>query len=197
MKRDRLWSILAGGGLGLLVSVSASCLSTDLGPEVDPFAAAATEEPKWEVRGGIGTEDEVARTGGIDEEAFWRANAAEPGVTILPSSLRYRVIRAGDGPRVGKAPRIAASYVTSALDGHRIADSRDEGGPVELEVARLNPGWREAVPLMREGAIWRLYVPAALGRTPADLAPVRPRIYDVEIVRIMDGAGTPEGGRLP
>jgi len=185
---DWQWRLLPGGAIIFGAVIQVSCLSTDLGQEGDPFAESEiiVEEPQWEVHSGLGTAEEYARTGGLDEDAFWRANASEIGVTILPSGLRYRVIEGGDGSLVGDAPRVAVSYVTSALTGARLADSRDGGGgPVELEVARMNPGWREAVPRMREGAIWRLYVPSAQGRSPADLGPVPSRIYDVEIVRII------------
>jgi FKBP-type peptidyl-prolyl cis-trans isomerase len=190
MKRNhRLRIFLAGGALAFGASINVSCLSFDRGPGPDDelFAnpAVETDEAQWEVHSGLGTVDEFARTGGVDEEAFWRANAADSGVAVLPSGLQYRVIRSGDGPLVGDAPRVAVSYVTSALSGTRVADSRDEGGPVELEVARMNSGWREAVPKMREGAIWRLYVPAALGRSSTDIGRVKSRIYDVEIIRVI------------
>ncbi len=194
MKRHhRLRILLAGAVAAAVSSLSVSCLSTDLGAEEDSFAEppTATSDSQWEVHSGLGTEDDYARTGGMNEEAFWRVNAADPGVAVLPSGLQYRVIRSGDGPCVGDALRVTVSYVTSALSGTRIADSRNEGGPVELEIARMNPGWREAVPKMREGAIWRLYVPAFLGHSSTDLAPARSRIYDVEIVRVISG-GTGE-----
>jgi len=187
--RARRRRFLAGGALVGWAVLPVSCRSTNREPEngeslVAPELAA---DAPWQIRSGLGTEDEYARTGGVDEDAFWAANAGEAGVILLPSGLRYRVVRAGDGPLVGDAPRVRVAYVTGALDGSRLADSRDEGGAVELEVARMNPGWREAVPKMREGAIWRLYVPAALGRSPADLGPVPSRIYDVELVGIVPG----------
>lgn len=184
---------LARGALAACALALAGCGATGSGPQGDGGGGA----PAWAVRGSLGTEEDYRRAGGIDEDAFWRANAADPGVASLPSGLRYRVIQAGDGPLVGDAPRVCVNYVTSALDGTRVADSRDGGVPVDLAVAQMNAGWREAVPRMREGAIWRLYVPAALNRPSVALGPAVSRIYDVELVHVVGGPSSAGGQRFP
>ena len=91
--------------------------------------------------------------------------AAQPGVTLTPSGLAYKVEKAGPAggvhPRLGDQVRVA--YVGRLVDGTVFDSSDSAGGPVVMTVGALVPGWNEALQLMRPGDDWTLYVPPSLG----------------------------------
>ena len=151
--------------------------------------AAAPAEPKWEIVGGY-TDEAYAEQIKKNETAFLERNAKLNGVEQIESGLQYRVVRKGTGRRVMDADRVKIHYIVSELHGLRLEDSRPLSGrqAVELDVNQLNHGWQEVVPLMREGSIWRLFVPRELVRgsvRTTNAISKQALIYDVEIVEVM------------
>ena len=113
-------------------------------PAADPAALAATTKA------------------GAD---FLAANAKKPGVVTLPSGLQYKVVHAGPaaGAHPAEGDEIKVHYEGTTIDGQVFDSTFATGAPAVMPLAHLVPGWMEALPLMRPGDEWMLYVPASLG----------------------------------
>lgn len=118
---------------------------------------------------------------------------------MLPSGLRYCVMKEGDGsasPAMGDLVRV--DYTGWNLDGSVFDSSRTprrpglEPQPAEFPVGGLIDGWNEALQLMSPGAQWKLYVPSALGYgergSPPKIAANADLIFEVELHAIVDRA---------
>ena len=97
--------------------------------------------------------------------AFLAANGKKPGVVTTPSGLQYKVVHAGPvaGPHPAEGDEIKVHYEGANLDGQVFDSTLTTGQPAVMPLAHLVPGWMEALPLMRPGDEWVLYVPPALG----------------------------------
>jgi peptidylprolyl isomerase/FKBP-type peptidyl-prolyl cis-trans isomerase FklB len=98
-------------------------------------------------------------------EAWLAHNAKEAGVKVLPSGLQYKVLSSGpaSGAHPGPRDEVKVDYVGQLTDGKVFDSSVDRGAPAVMGLADLVPAWREAVPMMRPGDEWVLYVPPKLG----------------------------------
>lgn len=107
-----------------------------------------------------------AGTGAQPEaEAFLAKTSKEPGVKVLPSGLQYKVLSRGpqDGSHPGPTDEVKVDYVGSLPNGQVFDSSVERGQPAVMGLADLVPAWQEALPLMRPGDEWVLYVPPKLG----------------------------------
>lgn len=96
---------------------------------------------------------------------FMDKNAKEPGVVSLPSGLQYKIVRSG--PPTGEHPKagdeVKVHYEGTLLDGTVFDSTLSSGTPAVLELDTLVKGWKQALPLMRPGDEWLLYIPPSLG----------------------------------
>lgn len=99
------------------------------------------------------------------DRTFMAENQLAPGVVSLPDGLQYKVVRSG--PATGAHPTIndevKVNYEGALLDGTVFDSSFKRGEPAVLPLGGLIKAWREALPLMRPGDEWTLYVPPSLG----------------------------------
>lgn len=117
--------------------------------------------------------------------AFLKENAAQKGVTVLPSGVQYKVLKAGSGKKPTLKDSIAIKYRATRPDGKEIA-STDTNTPKSYLVAQAIPGLQEVLPLMAEGAKWQIVLPAATaagGRDPLDDMGIM--IYEMELVSVL------------
>jgi FKBP-type peptidyl-prolyl cis-trans isomerase len=60
-------------------------------------------------------------------------------------------------------------------------------------------GWQEALPLMKEGAKWQVYIPADLAYGPrgagAAIGPNEALIFDIELVSVKEAAANAESNK--
>ena len=119
---------------------------------------------------------------------FLRANAAKPGVVTRPSGLQYEVLAAGSGPQPTLDDVVTTHYRGTHLDGKEFDATDPQGEPATFPVRGVVPGWQEALPLMKVGARWRLYVPPELGYgeagSPPVIEPNEVLVFEIELVRI-------------
>ena len=119
-----------------------------------------------------------ATTAGLAEaDAFLAKNAKAPGVKVTASGLQYKVLSSGPaaGDHPGPQDEVKVDYVgQTALDGHVFDSSLDRGAPAVMGLAELVPAWKEALPMMRPGDEWILYVPPKLGYGEAGAGAVIP-----------------------
>ena len=119
---------------------------------------------------------------------FLAANKAKEGVKTLPSGLQYKVLAEGNGTQPKPTDQVTVNYRGTFLDGTEFDNSYKRGEPITFPVNGVIKAWSEALPLMKTGAKWQLFVPAELayGEKGAGRAigPNSTLIFVVELVGI-------------
>ena len=95
-------------------------------------------------------------------EAFLAENKSKEGVVTLPSGLQYKVLTAGDGKKPILNDKVVCNYRGTFLDGTVFDSSYTRGAPALFTLARVIPGWQEALQLMPVGSKWQIFVPSDL-----------------------------------
>ncbi|WP_274943570.1 FKBP-type peptidyl-prolyl cis-trans isomerase [Govanella unica] len=116
-------------------------------------------------------------------------NKAKAGVTTLPSGLQYEVLTAGTGKHPKPTDTVRVHYKGTLIDGTEFDSSYSRGAPAEFQVNRLIKGWQEALPLMQEGAKWRLTIPANLAYgdhgAGAIIKPGSTLVFEMELIKVL------------
>jgi FKBP-type peptidyl-prolyl cis-trans isomerase FklB len=122
-------------------------------------------------------------------EKFLSENKAKPGVTTLPSGLRYRVLTAksaGSSPNI--LDMVTIHYKASFPNGTVFENTYEKNQPKTLGINQMIPGWAEALKLMKPGEKWELYVPPYLAYGEAGFPPVIPPnallIFEIELLGV-------------
>lgn len=99
-----------------------------------------------------------------DGQAFLAKNAKAPGVVVTASGLQYKVV--ASGPKTGPSPKVGdivkVHYEGKLLDGTVFDSSFERKQAAIMPAEGLIPGWLEALPMMRVGDEWTLWIPANL-----------------------------------
>jgi FKBP-type peptidyl-prolyl cis-trans isomerase len=123
-------------------------------------------------------------------QGFLAANGKQPDVVTLPSGLEYKIVRSGptDGPHPAAGDELKVNYEGKFLDGKVFDSSFARGEPADLPLAGLIPGWLQALPLMRPGDEWILYVPPVLGygdHGPDGIPPDSLLIFRIQLLGVL------------
>jgi FKBP-type peptidyl-prolyl cis-trans isomerase FklB len=118
-------------------------------------------------------------------ERFLAENSKKKEVVTLKSGLQYEVLQRGKGAKPGSADKVLVYYRGTTIDGHVFHDSRKRPGePESLHVSGVIGGMTEALQLMKEGARWRLFVPANLAYGRRGPLADQVVIFEMELVAI-------------
>lgn len=121
-------------------------------------------------------------------EAFLAKNKTAAGVKTLPSGLQYQVIKDGTGKMPKATDKVSVNYRGTLLDGKEFDSSYSRGTPANFPVNGVIPGWTEALQLMKEGAKWKLFIPASLayGEQGAGgvIGPNAVLLFEVELLKV-------------
>lgn len=114
-------------------------------------------------------------------ETFLAKNAKEPGVTVLPDGLQYRVIKTGTGPTANLPDILTIKFRGTWPDGKEFA-RKDK---LEIPFFGCTQGLREALKRMKVGSEWQIYIPyniayGHLGQEAEGYGSVL--IYDLELL---------------
>jgi FKBP-type peptidyl-prolyl cis-trans isomerase len=90
--------------------------------------------------------------------AFLAANGKRHGVKTTPSGLEYMVIKPGAGSTPSAADVALVDYRGTLTTGAEF-DASKPGQPVPMPIARVVPGFAEALMLMPKGATYRVWLP--------------------------------------
>ncbi len=119
---------------------------------------------------------------------FLEANKKKPGVTELPSGLQYKIIKAGTGIQPKIDDTVTVNYKGTLINGKQFDSSYDRGQPATFPISGVIKGWQEALPLMKEGAKWEIYVPSKLAYgargAGGDIAPGETLIFEIELLKV-------------
>lgn len=133
---------------------------------------------------------------GADAAAFYLTeNARQPGVETLPSGVQYRVDRTGspDGAQPDSNDLVMVNYEGALTDGTVFDSSYQRGQPVAMNLDQLIPAWQEAIPHMRVGDEWTLWVPPAQGYGAEGSGPIPPNSVLVFRIELLNVAAVPGG----
>ena len=123
-------------------------------------------------------------------EQFLEENKSKPGVVVTESGLQYEVIKEGTGEIPVAESRVRVHYVGSLIDGTEFENSRTNDRPAEFNVNGVIKGWTEGLQLMKEGSVYKFYIPQELayGANPRPNGPIEPYsalIFEVELLAII------------
>ncbi len=114
---------------------------------------------------------------------------AKIGDTItLESGLRYKIIREGLGKKPKPTSKVRVHYEGTLNDGTVFDSSIQRGKPLVFRLNQVIQGWQEGLLLMKEGAIYELYIPANLGygaRAAGKIPPFSPLNFTVELLEVL------------
>ena len=108
------------------------------------------------------------------EQKMFADLKGKAGVGVLPSGVHYISIKQGEGVRPAAGDTGVMDVVGVFPDGTLFENSAEKGEPVRNVVSNLIPGLSEAIQIMPEGSVWRIFVPSALAYGAAGLPNVIP-----------------------
>lgn len=168
-----------------MLKTAARLSSISLALTAGLFVASCSKEPE---KKPAGPETPAATESALTPETFLAENGKKADIITLPSGLQYKIIQNGAGASPKKEDYITVNYIGRHIDGTEFDNSYRMGKSVTIAMAGVIPGWAEALPLMKEGTRWELYVPAKLGfgkeGVPDLIAPDETLIFDVELVKV-------------
>jgi FKBP-type peptidyl-prolyl cis-trans isomerase FklB len=121
--------------------------------------------------------------------AFLAENKNKPGVVTLPEGIQYEVIKEGTGAQPKLSDKIKAHYKGALLDGKEFDSSFKRNQPFSAPLTALIKGWQIAIPLMKQGSHWRLWIPSDLAYgdrgAGGDIPGGATLLFEVELLEIL------------
>jgi len=149
----------------------------------DMDAAIAAQRAKLE-----GERQEKAAGNLAKGQAFLEENGQRDEVSVTDSGLQYEVLSEGDGPQPTESDTVVVHYEGTTIDGTVFDSSYERDNPATLPLNGVIQGWQEGLQLMKEGAKYKLYIPAQLayGEQGAGgrIGPNEALIFEVELLEI-------------
>lgn len=123
-------------------------------------------------------------------QAFMLENKNKPGVQELPEGIQYEILKEGTGAQPQLRDTVKAHYKGSLLDGKEFDNSFKRGQPFSAPLTALIKGWQIALPLMKEGSHWRLWIPSHLAYgdrgAGSDIPGGATLIFEVELIQVVN-----------
>lgn len=123
------------------------------------------------------------------EEQLFAALKGKAGVGVLPDGVHYIVIKAGTGVRPTAKDSVVINAIGVFADGTVFEDTFQKKKTITTLTSALIPGLNEAIQLMPEGSVWRVFVPSALAYGPAGLPNVIPAnsalVFDITLMQVV------------
>ena len=125
-------------------------------------------------------------------QAFLEENADKDGVEVTDSGLQYQVLESGD--EGAQSPTledtVEVHYKGMLRDGTVFDSSIERDKPAVFGLKHIIPGWQEALPMMKVGDKWKLFLPPELGYgeqgAGGDIGPNEVLIFEVELLDVKD-----------
>jgi len=122
-------------------------------------------------------------------EAFLNRNKLRPEVTTTASGLQYEVVKEGTGRQPKASDTVRCHYEGTLIDGTVFDSSYRRNQPAEFGLRQVIAGWTEGVQLMKEGSIFKFYIPYNLAYgergAGADIPPYAALIFTVELIKVL------------
>lgn len=121
-------------------------------------------------------------------DKFLAKNSKKDGIITRESGLQYKVISTGKGKQPKATDSITAHYKGSLINGTVFDSSYKRGEPATFNVGQVINGWKEILPLMKEGDKWQVFIPSDLAYGErgqgATIGPNEALIFDIELIKV-------------
>ena len=125
------------------------------------------------------------------EEQLFAALKGRPGVGALPDGVHYIPVKTSTGIRPLASDTVVINAIGIFPDGTVFEDTFQKKQAITIVTSSLIPGLSEAVQLMPEGSVWRIFVPSALAYGPTGRPGVIPPntalVFDITLVQVRAG----------
>jgi len=136
--------------------------------------------------------EEQAQANLEEGQEFLDENADKDGVEVTDSGLQYQVLESGD--EGAQSPTledtVEVHYKGMLRDGTVFDSSIERDKPAVFGLKHIIPGWQEALPMMKVGDKWKLFLPPELGYgeqgAGGDIGPNEVLIFEVELLDVKD-----------
>ena len=122
-------------------------------------------------------------------EAFLAENKKKSGIVTTPSGLQYEIVKEGTGRQPKASDTVRCHYEGTLIDGTVFDSSYRRNQPAEFGLRQVIAGWTEGVQLMKEGSIFKFYIPYNLAYgehgAGADIPPYAALIFTVELINVL------------
>lgn len=142
---------------------------------------------------------ELAAKNKKESDEFLAENKKKEGVVTLPSGVQYKVIKAGKGKKPMVKDTVVAHYVGTLPNGKEFDSSVKRGQPATFPLEGVIPGWKEALPLMQEGAKWQVVIPPELGYgargAGQEIGPNQALVFEIELLEVKKATTPPPAAK--
>lgn len=123
-----------------------------------------------------------------ESDKFLAENKKKKDVKTTQSGLQYRVVRKGNGISPKSDDLVKVAYRGTFINGEEFDSSYKKSEPVVVKADSVIKGWTEALPMMKVGSRWQLFVPPNLAYGRAGLGrripPNKVLIFDMELLAV-------------
>jgi len=116
--------------------------------------------------------------------AFLTENAKKEGVVTLPSGLQYLVLKEGSGRMPKPEDTVTVAYRGTLINGREFDSSYRDNKPAVFRLDSVILGWQQALPMMKEGAQWKLFIPSDLAFGERGPLADKVVIYELELISV-------------
>src|SRR5688500_7565355 len=120
---------------------------------------------------------------------FLATNKEKEGVKEIEGGIQYEVVKEGTGAQPELSDSITAHYKGALLDGKEFDSSFKRNQPFTARLTQLIQGWQIAIPMMKEGSHWRLWIPSELAYgdrgAGGDIPGGATLMFEVELLEIL------------
>ena len=124
-------------------------------------------------------------------DAFLAENKKKAGVKTTASGLQYKIVKDGAGKTPKAADSVTTHYRGTLIDGKEFDSSYKRNEPATFPVGGVITGWTDALQLMKEGAVWELYIPSELANgergAGQDIGPNSALVFKIELLKVEAG----------
>ncbi len=125
------------------------------------------------------------------EEQLFTALKGRPGVGVLPDGVSYIPVKTGTGVRPLATDTVVINAIGLFPDGTVFEDTFQKKQTITIMTSSLIPGLSEAIQLMPEGSVWRVFIPSALAYGPTGrqgiIPPNTALVFDVTLMQVKPG----------
>ncbi len=121
-------------------------------------------------------------------KAFLAENKKLDGIITTDSGLQYRIVKAGTGVSPKMTDTVTVHYRGTLIDGTEFDSSYKREQPATFPLTGIIKGWQEALPMMKEGDKWEIFVPSTLAYGPkgasGTIGPNETLIFEIELLSV-------------
>jgi len=97
------------------------------------------------------------------QSRYLEAFAEREGVQTTESGVYYEVLQPGEGASPKPGDTVRVQYEGRLITGKVFDSSYERGAPASFPANQVIQGWQDVLVQMKEGATWRVAIPADLG----------------------------------